>query len=700
MEYPLTYDRSTAGSSLKFPYLRFDAFSMKDLINAKLSEDERFTDFAYAGSNLSVFVDIVSEMFACLMYNLNQSASESMLSDAKIYGNVSRLVKFLGYSPSGYKTSSVTVDATAVTFDKSFLIVPKYSKIELKSVDNFGKPVTFSTNDYFHINGDSVNKITLYNGYWGKYPGTFTSTGEPYEKFVLNSISVEGDPSEFTAYPFIDVYVKRHVGNGKYKTLYFSPVTDGLFLNSNDNSILSPSDRKFYLRLNENKKYEIEFGDGIHGAKLQKGDRIHIIYLTSNGSKGKIDERDITEQMFTVSINGVSEGSVGRETLTLDDILETINSEDNTIKQYSSIIGKYSSDNAAALKSEKEEGKYDSDRRTTFYYSCTNLEASSSTVEPETVDQIRENAPFWFTRMGRTVTVGDYTSYIKERFYSDIVDVVVMNNYKYAATFYGWLAKVGREKLNNPRKWLNPSLTSLGTYGYKYSDTSDSNNIYIWIKQEIESTTVGQSIIDDLMDEKILTSEPVVVSAVDVKFAICAGMTDTRNDDGSLMTLRDFYNLNGTSEDKPFVFDDKGQNRLEVELNSGLNISASIIKNRILSIFKNFFSVSTMNIGSSVSIGDLESQILAVDGVKRIRTIFRRLKDDGTFSTEDVMIRNGISLAHWNDTIVNGYDIDYTNANVMLEDFQYPVFSDFGDIVGQIDVVVNGSTNLSTSDEY
>lgn len=700
MAYPLTYDASTASSSLKHPYLRFDAFSMKDLINAKLSEDSRFTDYAYAGSNLSVFVDIVSEMFACLMYNLNQAASESMLSDAKVYENVSRLVKFLGYSPAGYKTSTVTVDATAVTFDKSFLIVPKYSKIEMKSVDSFGKPVTFSTNDYYHINGDSVNKILLYNGYWGKYPGTFTSTGEPYEKFVLNSISIEGEPSEFAAYPFVDVYIKRHVGNGKYKTLYFSPVTDGLFLNSGDSTLLTPSDRKFFLRLNESKKYEIEFGDGIHGAKLQKGDRVHIVYLTSNGESGRIDEREISEQMFAVGIDGVPEGGLGRETLTLDDILETTNAEDNTIRQFSSVIGKYTSEGAADLKAEKESGKSDPDRRTTFYYSCTNLEASSATVEPETVAQIRENAPTWFTRMGRTVTVDDYTSYIKERFYSDIVDVVVMNNYKYAATFYGWLAKVGRERLGNPRKWINPTLTSLGTYGYKYADTADSNNIYIWIKQEIESATVGQSIIDGLMDEKILTSEPVVVSAVDVKFAICAGMTDTRNADGSLMTLRDFYNMNGTSEDKQFVFDDKGQNRLEVELNSGLNISASIIKNRILSIFKNFFSVSTMNIGSSVNVGDLESQILSVDGVKRIRTIFRKIKDDGTYSTDDVMIRNGISLAHWNDTIVNGYDIDYTNANVMLEDFQYPVYSDFGDIVGQIDVVVNGSTNLGASDEY
>ena len=100
-----------------YPYLRFDAFSMKDLINRKLSEDSELTDFIYEGSNLSIFIDIVSAMFESLAFNLNQSAAESMMSDSNIYSNISRLVKFLGYSPAGYKASTTTVSAVAKSKD-------------------------------------------------------------------------------------------------------------------------------------------------------------------------------------------------------------------------------------------------------------------------------------------------------------------------------------------------------------------------------------------------------------------------------------------------------------------------------------------------------------------------------------------------------------------------------------------------------
>lgn len=49
-------------------YLRFSAYSMKELITRKLSEDTGFTDQVYEGSNLAVLIDIVSYMYQCLIY--------------------------------------------------------------------------------------------------------------------------------------------------------------------------------------------------------------------------------------------------------------------------------------------------------------------------------------------------------------------------------------------------------------------------------------------------------------------------------------------------------------------------------------------------------------------------------------------------------------------------------------------------------
>jgi hypothetical protein len=44
-------------------YLRFSAYSMKELIIRKLSEDTKFTDQVYEGSNLAILIDLVSYMY-------------------------------------------------------------------------------------------------------------------------------------------------------------------------------------------------------------------------------------------------------------------------------------------------------------------------------------------------------------------------------------------------------------------------------------------------------------------------------------------------------------------------------------------------------------------------------------------------------------------------------------------------------------
>ena len=62
-------------------FLKFNAYQIKDLIIRKLSDNSKFSDQIYEGSNLAILIDLVSYMYQCLMYNLNNSASESMFAD-------------------------------------------------------------------------------------------------------------------------------------------------------------------------------------------------------------------------------------------------------------------------------------------------------------------------------------------------------------------------------------------------------------------------------------------------------------------------------------------------------------------------------------------------------------------------------------------------------------------------------------------
>jgi hypothetical protein len=671
-------------------YLRFDAYSIKNLIKQKLSEDVNFTDYAYEGSNLSVLVDIVSTQFAALMFNLNQAASESMMSDSNIYENISRLVKFIGYNPAGYQTSTVNVIATAPASNSlSFVIVPPFSTIKLTSKDSKGDAICFSTIDYYYVSTGSSTTIPLYNGKWTKYNNVFTAQGIPFEKFVLSDLTSASTStsttSTYVAYPHIKVFIKRKLSSSRYRLIQYTATTEGLFSStaSNSTSVISASENKFALRLNEYKQYEIQFGDNVHGAALKSGDIVTVVYLKSNGPDGEITAGTITNEIFSVDITGIDSTSTenGTKTLTLTDIMKLSGNADNTIwsKTVSDGIRKYSGEAAATL---------DSDY---FYYSCTNKENSSTTSAEETVSQIRENAPNWFKSIGRTITTADYTSYVKSKFYNDLTDVVVMNNFKYIATFFKWLWFLGLNKCGDPRKWINSSLSSKGTYGYTYADAADSNNVYIWIKQNVQTSSIAQTIINSLQDVKPLTSEPVVLSAVDETFDLCAGYLP---DDAST-SLRTYYNKNGSDSDKLFVYTNNGQNRLEVELDSNTSVAVTVIKNQIISAFENFFSNGRMDIGSDVNLSDLTAAILAISGIKRVRTIFRKLDTaSGEYSKTDVIIQNGVSLCHYNTSIVNGYDIEYSNGNIKLEEFQYPGFSDFAGLFDLIDVVSVGSSNV------
>jgi len=95
-----------ANSNIDF--LRFSAYSMKELITRKLSEDSRFTDQIYEGSNLAILIDIVSYMYQCLAYQLNSAAAESMFADTQLYDNMIRLIKFIGYNPRGCQPAQFT----------------------------------------------------------------------------------------------------------------------------------------------------------------------------------------------------------------------------------------------------------------------------------------------------------------------------------------------------------------------------------------------------------------------------------------------------------------------------------------------------------------------------------------------------------------------------------------------------------------
>ena len=590
-------------------YLSFDAYSIKKRIEQRLAENSNFTDQIYPGSDLSIFIDIVSYSFQTLQYYLNQAGNEAMASDAQFYENINRIVKFLDYNPDGYTTSQVDTVLSGVPTTLNNAVLPPYTSVNLGKTDQNGNEVTYSTVDYHFLYDDPTvaqgsvnNNIPLHNGKWTLYESPFIAEGTPFETFTCTNLYSENESKSYTSFPFVHAIIKR----GE-QFVIFKPVRNSVFLDPVDQKTYSSNDKVFELRLDEFKNVELKFGDGVYGARLQEGDKVYVVYLKSNGPDGTINPRDISNLSLTTSIAGLKTNDL-RDTIS-EEYSNLVNSTDLTVPA-SIVVNNYSQ--------------------------------SSAPRAEETVDDIRFSAPNHFRSGGRLITTNDYDSYIRGEFFKDVVDVKVMNNFEYLKTFLRWLYNAGNVYQGDSGYYLSNDLRS--RYGYLYSDSCDFNNVYAWIQMKSGYPVPKDNITKDIQNKKALTGELVILDPLISLFVPCA------NDTG--------YNISD--------WDPNYENYIEVELNATTLEAPQRIKNKVNSFILSFFSTENQRLGITVELDRLYNILTAIDGVKNIRTVYK------ASGSNNVIYYNGLKFAKWTPNILSGADKELVTGNYKLEEFMYP----------------------------
>ncbi len=622
-------------------YLKWDANSLKRVITRKLSENPIFTDQVFEDSNLTTLVDVFAYMYDVLTYYLNHGASEAMFNDSQIYENINRIVKMLGYNPTGFTASQAdciffSEGETDDEVNFAQIVLPKYTSVDTNLVDPNGNSVLYSmTTQRFlspNVSGTiakvSTEDTTIFtNGQWKLYDTTFTAAGVPFESFILDLITLDDeDEPRFLAHPHLDVYVKRaNSKNNTFDYIQFEPVSQGTLFGE-QTTIFGPVDDVYELRINENKQYTVTFGDGIHGSRIQEGDELFIIYLESNGASANIGAN------FLGASNGVTINIAGMTDALFADILN-ITVQDlidlrNNIDPQSPITG------AKVL--------------------VSNINASTTFSELEGVDEIRANAPTWFRMGDRLITAQDYEQYVETTFRADVIDTHVMNNWEYLAEFLEWLDR-------------HDSLTiDIREREFPFADSCDFNNVYIWTK--FKASSVNSNIIENnLIPRKCLTAEPLVLTALDTSFVPCL--------------VNNNYDIND--------WDSLVENFLEVKKDKNSFIGTEKVRDEVVTVINTFFKPSTLKVGQNVDIRELQTQILAVNGVDTVRTAFRPAQrdndgnvlsnPDGTIlfvPCEDTKYFDGLSFAIFTGTLVRGKDVEIINGNIKLRNFQFPKLLD------------------------
>jgi hypothetical protein len=293
------------------------------------------------------------------MFYLNQTSSESMFSDAQIYENMNRIVKLIDYKPVGFQTSTLSFDArvlgSGATTNAGLYTIPRYSYFQLGGISySINEDITFAktTDGADEDLTDMSNEKLLYQGKYEEYP-TYNAIGQENEVMFL----VPGDEVIIDHFN-IDVYVQPNPSEGGAWEQWTS--TPSLYLNNAD-------EKKYEIRFNENKHYEIKFGNGINGQKLRAGSKVAVYYLRSDGTAGEVGVGVLNGQKLqvfsTAQFNTLIVDVVQGEYEFLED-LATLEFTNNTVSTYSS--------------------------------------------EEEQPDSIRANAPGIFRSQYRLVTAGDY----------------------------------------------------------------------------------------------------------------------------------------------------------------------------------------------------------------------------------------------------------------------------------------------------
>lgn len=257
---------------VNFSNLDFD--QIKSSLKEYLRANSNFTDYDFEGSNLSTIIDTLAYNTYITSYNANMVSNEVFIDSATLRENVVSLARAIGYVPksrrSAVATISFYVDTTSeattpltLTLQKGLVCTSASSFEGTSYTYNILDPVTKPVVN----NIASFDSITVYEGTY--LTQTFTvDANNPNQKFILTNPNIDTSS------------IRVSVRNTQNST-----VTRKFTLA--DNLIgINASSKVFFIQEIEDQRYELIFGDGVFGVKLDNLNYIEVSYVTTNGKYG------------------------------------------------------------------------------------------------------------------------------------------------------------------------------------------------------------------------------------------------------------------------------------------------------------------------------------------------------------------------------------------------------------------------------
>ncbi len=381
---------------------QLDFGNIKTALKEYMRSQTDFTDYDFEGSALAQLIDVLAYNTYYTAFNTNMVVNEMFLDSATLRDNVVALAKQLGYRPKSATASRAVVTSTLsytspnapatalLRRGKAFTALFDNTVYQYSVLDDVRVPVNNGIATMENVEIFSGNIVTDYH--------TVNSTLRN-QRFLINNLNTDTT----------SIRVK----------VFESAQSSAFELYDYAENILNvdPGSKVFFLTEIEDENYEIQFGDGIFGRKLENGEYVEISYLTTPGP--------VTNGAKVFSFNGVLEDpSVTNQNLNAVSITVT---------------------------------------------SLTTIEASAGGENSESLDRIKFNAAKNYATQDRAVTAEDYKAIVRN-LYPSVADITAFGGEEDSPPEYGVVKIVIKPKYAT-------TLTSytkkdLGTKLKKYSVAS------------------------------------------------------------------------------------------------------------------------------------------------------------------------------------------------------------------------------------
>ena len=255
----------------KFTNLDFD--QIKTQIKDYLRANSDFSDFDFEGSNFSVILNALAYNTYINAFNANMVVNESFLDSAILRENVVSLARSIGYVPSSRTCARAEINlSVSVSTTSPTITLEARGPVCVGLTNNssfiFSVPegITATVENGIATFGTAAEPISVFQGTLLKK--TFTVDGSLDQKFVLDNSFID------TQTIVVKVAGASDTGEGREYRLV-------------DNILSIDETSEIYLIQEvQDEKYELLFGDGVFGRKLENGAKITVTYIVTDGANG------------------------------------------------------------------------------------------------------------------------------------------------------------------------------------------------------------------------------------------------------------------------------------------------------------------------------------------------------------------------------------------------------------------------------